>query len=83
MKIKNWALHSHALERILERKISLEEIKELLENPDNIIPQGSKFIFCKYFQKRNDNKIAAVILEKKEDGLWLVITVMVNFKIRK
>ncbi len=83
MKILNWALSPHALERILERKITLKELQELLEEPDNVIPQGEKFIFCKFFHNRNDNKLAAVVLEKKEDGLWLVITEMLYFKVKK
>jgi Domain of unknown function (DUF4258) len=83
MKILNWALSPHAVERILERKISLGEIKELLEDPDDVIQQGPKYIFSKTFTHRNDNSVAAVVLEKKEDGLWLIITVMVNFKIKK
>ncbi len=82
MKILNWALSPHAVERILERRISLNELRKLLEEPDEIIQQGPKYILCKQFTERNDNRIAAVVLEKKEDGLWLVITVMVNFKIQ-
>lgn len=83
MKILNWALSPHAVERILERQILLGELAILLEDPDEVIQQGQKFIFTKFFHERNDNKVAAVILEKKEDGLWLVITVIVNFKITK
>ena len=78
-KIKNWVLSPHAAERIIERRISIQELKLVLAYPDFVAHQGPKFIFSKMIQNRSDNYIGAVVIEKKED-LWLVITVMVNFQ---
>ena len=83
LKIKKWALTPHAMARIFERKISLEEMTQLIETPEEVISQGAKFILTKTFRGRKDNKIAAVIVEKQGDELWLVITVMVNFQVKK
>lgn len=83
LKIKKWALTPHAVERIEERKITLKELESILKEPDDIIPQGSKFILIKTFIHRNDNCIGVVVVEKEGNGLWLVITVMVNFQKRK
>jgi hypothetical protein len=78
--IKKWVLTPHAVEKIVERKISMTELKLLVTNPDQVIEQGPKFILVKRFPKRKDNNIAAVLIEKKGEELWVVITVMVNFQ---
>ncbi len=78
-KITVWVLSPHALKRIEERKISAAELGQLIETPDVEIPQGPKWIFGKKFTNRSDNLIAAVLLERKEEGLWVVLTVMVHF----
>ncbi len=83
LNIKKWALTPHAVERIEERKISLKELESILKNPDEIIPQGSKFILMKLFVHRNDNCLAVVVVEKEGRDLWLVITVLINFQKRK
>lgn len=83
LKIKKWALTPHAVERIEERKITLRELEDILKNPDDIIPQGPKYILIKTFVHRNDNCVGVVVIEKERDGLWLVITVLVNFQKRK
>lgn len=80
LKIKKWVLTPHAVERIIARKISMEELKQLMLNPDEVIEQGPKFLFSKRFQNRKDNNMAAVIIEKQGEDLWVVITVMVNFQ---
>lgn len=77
--VKSWVLSPHAAERIIERRISIQQLKLVLEKPDLVTHQGPKYIFSKLVSNRSDNNIAAVIIEKKED-LWLVITVMVNFQ---
>ena len=82
LKINKWVLTPHAVDRILDRKISMLELEKLILNPDKIIEQGPKFIFVKKFAKRNDNNVAAVILEKKGKDLWVVITVMINFQVK-
>ena len=82
LKINKWLLTPHAVDKVLDRKISMLELEQLILNPDQIIEQGPKFIFVKKFAKRNDNNVAAVILEKKGKDLWVVITVMINFQIK-
>ena len=75
----NWVLSPHALKRVQERRISADELAEVIQSPDITVPQGPKWIFAKAISGRSDNKIAAVLLEKKEQGLWVVLTVMVQF----
>jgi hypothetical protein len=79
-KVVKWVCGPHALKRIQDRKISSEELAEVIDTPDHTIPQGPKWIFAKRIQHRNDNLIAAVLLEKKEHDLWVVLTVMINFE---
>ncbi len=81
--IKKWALSPHAAQRILDRKISIDEISTLLEDPEDIIAQGPKFVLTKTFYARKDNKVAAVVIVKKGEQLWLILTVMVNFHLKK
>lgn len=69
LKINKWVLTPHAVEKIVDRKISILELEELILNPDIIINQGPKFILVKKFSKRKYNNIAAVILEKKGKDL--------------
>ena len=80
--IKNWVLSPHAVKRMEERKISLAELQTVLSQPDLIIPQGPKWIFAKRLPARRDNLIAAVLLQKKEKDLWLVISVLIRFEKR-
>jgi hypothetical protein len=80
LKIKRWVLTPHAAQRLFDRKISISEIEQIISKPDEILHQGPKYILSKKFNRRNDNNLAAVILEKKGEGLWVVVTVMVNFQ---
>lgn len=80
LKISKWVLTPHAVQRVLDRKISMIELEKLMTTPDETIEQGPKFILSKKFKNRKDNNIAAVILEKKGEDLWVVLTVMVNFQ---
>ncbi|MGE0633157.1 MAG: DUF4258 domain-containing protein [Pseudobdellovibrionaceae bacterium] len=82
LKISKWVLTPHAAERLAERKISIDELQRLLSSPDEVSPQGPKYLLIGHFPKRSDNKLAAVVLEKKGD-LWLVITVLTNFVTKK
>ena len=66
-----------------ERNIKLEEIALLISTPDIVLPQGPKWILAKSFPDRRDNLVAAVLLERQEKDLWIVITVMVRFEKRK
>jgi hypothetical protein len=79
-KITKWVLSPHAVQRMMERDISTMEIENVLKNPDIIQPQGPKYILAKEISSRKDNLIAAVVLEKVEKNLWLVITVMIKFQ---
>ena len=63
----------------MERQITAEELSAILQSPDFSIPQGTKWILAKEFQHRNDNWIAAVLIEREDKNLWVVITVMVQF----
>ncbi len=83
LDIKKWALTPHAAKRVFERKISLEEMARLIQDPEDVISHGPKLILTKTFGNRRDNKVAAVVMEKQGDDLWLVITVMVNFQVKK
>ncbi|HXH29438.1 MAG TPA: DUF4258 domain-containing protein [Bacteriovoracaceae bacterium] len=78
-KILRWFLSPHAAQRMLERHISVEELDLILSDPDQVTEQGPKYIFSKVIKSRKDNLLAAVVMEKKE-GLWLVITIMINFE---
>lgn len=73
---------SHAVERMLQRRISPQEVEDILTEPDGVIRQSrDKFIAYKKIRGRRDNMLAAVAVE---DGrMWEVITVMVNFEVRK
>ena len=82
LKIKR-GLTPHAAQRVFERKISLEELDLLISSPEDTVKQGPKLILTRTFSSRRDNKIAAVVIEKKGEDLWLVLTVMVNFQIKK
>ena len=80
LKINKWVLTPHAVDKVLDRKISMQELEQLILNPDEIIEQGPKFILVKKFLKRKDNNMAAVLIEKKGKDLWVIITVMINFQ---
>ena len=73
---------SHAVERMLQRRISPQEVQDILTDPDDVIRQSrDKFIAYEKIRGRRDNLLAAVAVE---DGrVWEVITVMVNFEVRK
>lgn len=79
-KVTRWVLSPHALTRLEERHVTAEELSEVIENPDVKISQGPKWIFAKNFSRRNDNSIAAVLLERTEENLWVVVTVMIHFQ---
>ncbi len=79
-KIHKWVLTPHAAQRMIERKISVMELEEVFQSPDLIQNQGPKYILARSFSERKDNLIAAVLIEKVEKNLWLVITVMVDFQ---
>lgn len=73
---------SHAVERMFQRRISTQEVESLLANPDGVVRQSKdKVIAHKNIKGRRDNSVAVVASEGKDT--WEVITVMVNFEVRK
>ena len=77
--VKKWVLSPHAATRMMERRVSVDAIQQLIESPDLVIARGPKWVFAKSFSARHDNLIAAVLLERKDKDLWIVLTVMINF----
>ncbi len=74
---------AHAVERMIQRKITPKEVEIIITNPDGKIKQSKdKYIFYKNILLRKDNLIAAVTV-KKELKSFEVITVMVNFEVKK
>jgi hypothetical protein len=74
---------AHAVIRMQERKISVEEVEEIIRNPDGTISQSKqKIIFYKKVKWRNNNMIAAVTALKTKSH-FTVITVMVNFMVKE
>jgi hypothetical protein len=72
---------SHAVERMLQRKISTTEVELVLLEPDGIIKQSlDKYIYYKNLKGRSDNMIAAVAITKKHKS-FEVITVMIDFEV--
>jgi hypothetical protein len=78
--VKKWVFSPHAATRMMERGVSVDAIQELIEAPDLVIAQGPKWVFAKSFNTRHDNLIAAVLLERKDKDLWIVLTVLINFQ---
>ena len=73
----------HAVERMMQRNISPQEVELLLSKPDGTIQQSmDKFIYFKQIKGRKDNALAAVTV-KIESNRFEVITVMVNFEVQK
>ena len=67
-----------------ERKLSVEEVMEVIQKPDGKIVQSKdKSILYKALKARPDNLIAAVVVERMPGNLWEVVTVLVNFEVRK
>ena len=80
---KKWIFTFHAKERMWQRRITPEEIKEVVTKPDEILHQKDKLIIVKNVEGRNDNAIAVVLAPSsgtlKQEDLWVIVTVMVNF----
>jgi Domain of unknown function (DUF4258) len=71
----------HAVERMMQRKISPREVELVLGDPDGKIEQSMhKVIYYKRIRKRRDSALAVVIVQKTKI-LHEAITVMVNFEV--
>ncbi len=80
----NLRFHPHAVERMQERKLTVTEVEGVVYSPDGRIRQTKdKVILYKRLDRRTDNLIAAVIIETLPGGLTEVITVLVNFEVKK
>ncbi len=74
---------SHAVERMFQRKISLKEVELVILKPDGEISQSrDKSIFYKRIANRKDNMLAAVTVKIEKD-YYEVITIMINFEVKK
>ena len=74
---------SHAVERMMQRQISTQEVENLLADPDGSIKQSrDKVIAYKRIKGRKDNSLAVVSADRG-DGVLEVITVMTNFEVRE
>ena len=72
----------HAVDRMIQRQISTAEVEDVLAKPDGLIKQSQdKLIVYKKVNARTDNSLAVVAVE--QDGNFEVITVMVNFEVKK
>lgn len=75
--------HPHAVGRMQERKLTVEEIEEVIHSPHGRIRQSKdKSILYKTLVGRKDNLIATVIIEIPGDIIE-VLTVLVNFEVTK
>ena len=74
---------AHAVDRMLQRKITTTQIERILNDPDGMIDQSKdKIIFYKILKERKDNALAVVTVVSDVD-IYEVITVMINFEVNK
>ncbi len=67
-----------------ERDLSVEEVLQVIQKPDGRIPQSKdKTIYFKKLSRRRDNLIATVVVELLPDEILEVLTVLINFEVRK
>ena len=72
----------HAVDRMIQRQISTAEVENVLAKPDGLIKQSQdKIIVYKEISTRTDNSLAVVAVER--NGNFEVVTVMVNFEVKK
>ena len=72
----------HAVDRMIQRRISTAEVEDLLIKPDGLVKQSKdKVIAYKNMKGRSDNSVAVVAVER--DGGFEVVTVMVKFEVKK
>ena len=75
--------HPHAVERMQERKVTVAEVNQIISAPDGRIRQSKdKEILYRKLPNRRDNMVAAVVVERLDEGLVEVVTVLVNFEVR-
>lgn len=73
---------SHAVDRMLQRNITTDQVESILREPDGTIRQSrDKFIYYKKLKGRKDNLIAAVTLMKSNNS-FEILTVMIDFEVQ-
>lgn len=73
---------AHAVDRMMQRQISTAEVEDVLAKPDGLIKQSQdKMIFYKKLNTRTDTALGVVAVER--DGNQEVVTVTVNFEVKK
>ena len=65
---------------MIEREVTELEIAQIICNNEVTLVQGEKFILANSFEKRCDNMIAIVMVSGRREE-WIIITVMINFKV--
>lgn len=74
---------AHAVDRMLQRKITTSQVERILNDPDGMIHQSKdKIIFYKILKERKDNALAVVTVSREVDTCE-VVTVMINFEVNK
>ena len=74
---------AHAVDRMLQRNITTDEVELILREPDGKIKQSQdKYIFYKKLKGRKDNLIAAVTLIKTRNS-FEVLRVMIDFEVQE
>lgn len=74
---------AHAVDRMLQRKITTSQVERILNDPDGMIHQSKdKIIFYKILKERKDNALAVVTVSREVDT-YEVVTVMINFEVNK
>jgi hypothetical protein len=74
---------SHAVKRMIQRKISPQDVELVISDHDGKIKQSKdKFIYYKKIKSRKANLLAAVTF-KKSKNRYEVITLMINFEVKK
>jgi len=79
----NLVFSPRAVERMQQRNITPSDIEEIIFRHDGKIKQShDKMIYYKRLKSRRDNQLAAVVIEKR-NNLLEVLTVMVNFEVKR
>lgn len=80
----NVRFQSHAVLRMQQRGLSVDEVLRIIQAPDGKIPQSKdKAILYKKLNRRSDNLVAAVVVERMPGDILEVVTVLVNFEVKK
>lgn len=74
---------SHAVERMQQRNLSIQDVEDIIFKSEGKLKQSKdKLIYYKKLKGRKDNLVAAVVVEKNPNFME-VVTVMVNFEVKK